>query len=512
MAATVSNININFGANTAGLKTGVKEVQGVLTNLSSRLPGVSALSGAFSGMANSATSLSGALGGVAGGIGLIATASASLVGVSGWGLKLAAEAEQSRVMFGTLLGSIGQANTLLRELRSLAASTPLTFTGLRENSQTLLAFGMAGAEVLPTLRMLGDISGGNSERMQRLTLAFAQISAAGRLMGQDLLQLVNAGFNPLQEISKTTGKSMADLKKEMEEGKISFDMVNAAFKSATSEGGRFNNAMQNQAGTISQKWAAFSDKVRLLAEQFGTYLAPAAGIVIDMLSKLGDALGRYIAARGPIIEETLKRFAQLLSDLSNIVIKVIDGLAWYYQTWQDIYRFLGIIGPKTEQVFEELAATAVESASDFEKAYADAIASTMKEAERLMQVGENITKSLRTPDEIYADTISELKQLEALGAITAETFQRGMAKAAGDLDKTTQKQKDLLTEMRALNVGAVTRSSMAGFSAVIQGQNNNRQLQMLARQQLEEMQNLNRLTAEGNNLVREANRVRIVHL
>ena len=68
--------------------------------------------------------------------------------------------------------------------------------------------------------MLGDVSQGNKERFDSLTLAFAQVGSAGKLSGQDLLQFVNAGFNPLNEISKMTGESMAELKERMSAGGV----------------------------------------------------------------------------------------------------------------------------------------------------------------------------------------------------------------------------------------------------------------------------------------------------
>ena len=75
----------------------------------------------------------------------------------------------------------------------------------------MLNFGVETGRVLPLLKQLGDISGGNKDRLQSLSLVLGQVSAAGRLQGQDNLQFINAGFNPLQELAKMTGKSYAEL-------------------------------------------------------------------------------------------------------------------------------------------------------------------------------------------------------------------------------------------------------------------------------------------------------------
>lgn len=89
------------------------------------------------------------------------------------------------------------------------------------------------------MKMLGDISLGNGERLQSLSLAFGQVQASGRLMGGDLLQMVNAGFNPLEAIAKRTGETMIAVKERMSAGGVSVNEVEQAMKDATSEGGRF---------------------------------------------------------------------------------------------------------------------------------------------------------------------------------------------------------------------------------------------------------------------------------
>lgn len=93
---------------------------------------------------------------------------------------------------------------------------------------------------MPNIKALGDIAMGDRNKLNSLTLAFSQMTASGRLMGQDLLQMINAGFNPLSEISRKTGKSIGVLKEEMEKGKISAEMVTQAFYSATQAGGQFH--------------------------------------------------------------------------------------------------------------------------------------------------------------------------------------------------------------------------------------------------------------------------------
>lgn len=214
-----NKVDILLGLNNAELRAKLKESQGLLQGFK--------------------TSLGGILGGAALGV--------SMKSLGDYALNSAKAFEQASISFNVLLGSEERAAKLVNDIQDLANVTPMTSSGLQENAKLLLNFNaVAEDEIIPTLRMLGDITGGDQVKMDSMTLAFAQCASAGRLMGQDLLQMVNAGFNPLQIISEKTGKSLADLKEEMSEGKISVDMVKQAFKDATSEGGRFYGMLEAQ--------------------------------------------------------------------------------------------------------------------------------------------------------------------------------------------------------------------------------------------------------------------------
>lgn len=190
-------------------------------------------------------------------------------------LKASSNFEQANISFGVMLGSAEKAQKLVKELESMANVTPFETQDLLDASKTLLNFGINVKEIVPDLQMLGDISGGNAERMRSLTLAFAQMSSAGRLMGQDLLQMINAGFNPLQVISEKTGKSMAVLKDEMSEGKISVEMVRQAFIDATSEGGRFYGMMNKQSESFEGLVSTMSDAYTIMTRSVSDMLLPA---------------------------------------------------------------------------------------------------------------------------------------------------------------------------------------------------------------------------------------------
>lgn len=201
-----------------------------------------------------------------------------------------AEIEQTRVSFATFLGDVEKGNKMIADIQKFADVTPLESKSLQQNAKMLLGFGITAEKIMPTLSMLGDISGGNAEKMHSLTLAYAQMSSAGRLMGQDLLQMINAGFNPLQTISKNTGRSMAQLKKDMENGAISTEMVTAAFQSATSEGGLFYKMLEKQSQTVAGKWSTLMDTINGVFRTIGEKLNPVMMKTIGILTKAANAI------------------------------------------------------------------------------------------------------------------------------------------------------------------------------------------------------------------------------
>lgn len=200
--------------------------------------------------------------------------------------KIGAEAEQTSVAFTTLVGSETKAKGMLDEIAKFAAASPFGKLDLTENAKTMLNFGVEIGRVLPLLKQLGDISGGNKDRLQSLSLVLGQVSAAGRLQGQDNLQFINAGFNPLQELAKMTGKSYAELQDKMSKGQITFENVTQAIRHATGAGGKFFGMMDKQSQTAAGKFATIKDIVIQQAVDIYGKLQPLISKILDLLIKI----------------------------------------------------------------------------------------------------------------------------------------------------------------------------------------------------------------------------------
>jgi tape measure domain-containing protein len=242
-------------------------------------------------------------------------------------VKLAAEMEQAKVAFGVMTGSAAQATKLLNDFKALDIESPINFADFARAGKTMLQFGVQAEALRPTLSRLAAISLGNAEQFQSLALAFSQTQAQGRLMGQEVLQFVNAGFNPLQEISRTTGVSMIELKKRMEDGAISAQMVAKAFETATSEGGRFYGMNQQLEGTMSGQFAKLESEIKAASIALGTALIPLVqqltGLLKDVASSATSnekTVGGYFMF---LAEKASTGFAAMASGLRNMTAETM---------------------------------------------------------------------------------------------------------------------------------------------------------------------------------------------
>lgn len=230
----------------------------------------------------------------------IATLGAAITGgglaTIAWPLKLAADMEQTTVAFEVMTGSAENAKKLLESLKTFAASTPFGMTELSENARLLMSYGIAADDIVGTLRILGDVSGGSAEKLSRLALAYGQVQANGKLMGGEVRQMIETGFNPLKEISRTTGQSMLTLTKRMEDGKISAADLTKAFITATSKGGNFFNLMDAQSKTSLGLWSSIVDNVVQSLTDFGTTILEALKPGLQLLVTFTGGLRSFIAA------------------------------------------------------------------------------------------------------------------------------------------------------------------------------------------------------------------------
>ena len=216
-------------------------------------------------------------------------------------VSLGMDMETTRAKFEVLLGSAAKANQMVAEIAKFANETPYGSEELQKSAETMLGFGISAEKIMPSLQMLGDIAMGDKQKLQSLTLAFSQASSTGKLMGQDLLQMINAGFNPLNEMSKQTGKSISALKDDMSKGLITAEMLEAAFRGATAEGGQFNGMMAKIGETSQGKLAVLLGDLKGKVTEMAEAMLPTVNKVLEAGIALVGNFENIVAVIGKVL-------------------------------------------------------------------------------------------------------------------------------------------------------------------------------------------------------------------
>lgn len=247
------------------------------------------------------------------------------------GISAFAEREKLQTDIGTLLGDDAAGKQFSDYITQFAKATPYGISELSGLAKGLIQYNVSLDDTKMYMQQLGDIAMGDKQKMASLGVVLGQVASAGRLQGQDLMQFINAGFNPLTVLSEMTGKTMAQLRDDMSKGAISFEMVSAALKKATSEGGRFYKGMEKGSKTLSGLWSTAMDNIKQsLADAFEKNqdkLKDFARRIGELdLSKMVDSLSN-VAGAVLRIGEVLAPIVEKMTQIPGLVEAIMMALA-----------------------------------------------------------------------------------------------------------------------------------------------------------------------------------------
>lgn len=227
--------------------------------------------------------------GVVSGATKIAALGASITGLGAIFTSAAGKVEQWQVRFETMAGSAEKGQAVLAELTELASKSPFDMPQVVEGAARLNAMGFETEELAERMRMLGDITAGvGSEKMPQLVLAFGQVRTAGKLTGQELRQFNEAGVDLLGGLAENLGKTKAEIKDMVSEGKIGFDDVDQTLKNMTSSGGQFFGLMDKLSGTFLGKVSNIKDNLFQMSVAIGNELLPEVAGLTDGVAKFTE--------------------------------------------------------------------------------------------------------------------------------------------------------------------------------------------------------------------------------
>lgn len=241
------------------------------------------------------------------------TASAALKGITAvsgvlsaaWGIagvatvKYNANIEQLTTSFEVMTGSAEEAASIVERLKTMGAETPFETLDLAETTQLLMNYGITADEAISRMSMLGDIAQGSAEKMTRIATAYGQMSSAGKVQLEDIRQMIESGYNPLQEIAESTGESMASLYERISDGTLAVEEITASMERSTSEGGKYFESMAKQAETLSGRLSTLKDEAQsFLGNLFSGATDSLRDDVLPMATDIIDALNTGFESGG----------------------------------------------------------------------------------------------------------------------------------------------------------------------------------------------------------------------
>jgi tape measure domain-containing protein len=282
-------------------------------------------------------------------------------------LQTSAQFESLEMSFGTMLRSMENGKTLMKDLQNYNLATSFQFEEVAGAGKSLLAFGFAQQQIIPQMKMIGDISAGVGINIKDLAEIYGKARVQGRLFAEDINQLTGRGIPIIAELAKQFGVSEQAVKKLTEDGKIGFGNLEKAFASLTSEGGQFYNMTANQSTTLGGIYSNLQDSVTQnlrtigdsivknldlktvipqaskyltdLAEGFSK-LSPEAQKAIVVIGGLAIVLPPLLALAGTVLPAIASGFAALISP-AGLVGVAIGGAALYAIThWSELQSLI----------------------------------------------------------------------------------------------------------------------------------------------------------------------------
>ncbi len=201
-----------------------------------------------------------------------------------------AEMEQYTTSLEVMLGSAEKASAMIAEMREFAAKTPLTLDNVISSGTMLMSYGVDESSLIDTMTKLGDLASGNAEKMDRITLAYGQMLAKGKVTGEELRQMTEAGV-PLQTaLAESIGVTGEEFSKMVSKGEVGIDALNKAITELTTGDGKFAGMMEKQSQTMQGMLSTMQDNITEFFRKMGE---GAFGEVKSALQDVSDQLAEW---------------------------------------------------------------------------------------------------------------------------------------------------------------------------------------------------------------------------
>lgn len=247
--------------------------------------------------------------------------------------------------FTVMTGSADKASETVKKLADIGATTPFDMPQLADATSLLMNFGFSADDAVDSMMMLGDISQGNADKLDTIARAYGKMNSAQKVTLENINMMIDAGFNPLQEISEKTGESMQSLYDRVSKGKMSVDEITESMKRSTSEGGKYFQSMDAQSQTLDGRLSTLSDTINSkLGEALQPILQKAADEWIPNITNAIDNMD--IDSVVSVIDDIISGVGDLfgfIMDNGDTIISLVAGIGTAMLTWNVASMINGVV-------------------------------------------------------------------------------------------------------------------------------------------------------------------------
>lgn len=275
-----------------------------------------------------------------------------------------AQFEQYETSFAVMLGDMSKAKQMMSELQNFATKTPFEMTDVTKAGTLLMNYGVEAKKLIPTMKNLGDLSQGQAEKLDRISLAYGQMLAKGKVTGEELRQITEAGVSLNKALADSIGVSTAEISKMIEKGQIGIPELNKAIENLTTGNGKFAGMMEKQSKTLIGMWSTTKDEISVIAREIGedAFVEVKDGLS-DMLSEINTMRNNgELSALAKNLGSMLSTLTKGFMGTTKVIIEnkeAVGGLIMAYGAFKVIQQVA---------VMQRLYTTAVEASTVAQKA------------------------------------------------------------------------------------------------------------------------------------------------
>lgn len=392
-----------------------------------------------------------------------------LAGVITNSVKLYADAEALKVSFDVLTGSTEQAADTLKSLYKFAAETPFTVPQVTKAAKQMLAYGDSVDNLIPTMKMLGEVSSGLEIPLKDLTYLYGTLRAQGVAMTIDLRQFAMRGIpiylalakvlNLVDQDAKEASSSVrAQIGDMVKHGRIDFEIIEQAFKQMTGIGGQFNGLMEKQSKTLKGLFTNMQDDIDSTLREIGETIAKEMHLKEAMLMVSG--LAKDFKELDPEVKKNITRFLLL----SAALVAGTGAAITFTATMSALGLVLGTVGTTATLTAGSLVAlqvAAIGFGGYLAYAFSDAVDQMRGFNTELDRVGDGLKARQKDSDTIKEIVDNSIKLSRTFGADekkgklneTIENLGKSGKIAREELSKVTKELDDIRKNNSVVELG-----------------------------------------------------------